>query len=85
MQDLLREATETHHLVFRIVDVPTMTGRRGTRRGSWSIPICRTFLGARPVELTWMLVQLNKEYNDQKPDEPWEAWYAPHLVAHFTT
>jgi len=32
-----------------------------------------------------MLVQLDKDYSDEKPDEPWEAWYAARLVAHFTS
>lgn len=31
-----------------------------------------------------MLVRLNKEYTENQPAEPWEAYYARGLLEHFT-
>jgi hypothetical protein len=44
-------------------------------------------LGVRlvPSELTWLLVQLDKDYSEAKSDERWEDWYAPRFVAHFVS
>ncbi|HWD43830.1 MAG TPA: hypothetical protein VHM23_09015 [Actinomycetota bacterium] len=35
-------------------------------------------LGAKVVrsELTWLLVRLDKEYSERRPDQRWEDWYA---------
>jgi hypothetical protein len=87
VQDLLHEAAETHHVVFRIVDgadddwASWYTG--------WLVDHSELpdVLGVRPVpsELTWMLVQLDRDYSERKPDEPWESWYASRLVAHFAS
>jgi hypothetical protein len=87
VQDLLHEAAETHHLVFRIVD--GADDDWASWYTTWLVDHSELpdVLGTRPVpsELTWMLVQLDKNYSDQKPAEPWEAWYAQRLVAHFTS
>jgi hypothetical protein len=87
VQELLHEAGETHHVVFRIVD--GADDDWASWYTSWLVDHSELpgVLGARPVpsELTWMLVQLNKDYSDTTPDEPWEAWYAPRLLAHFTS
>jgi hypothetical protein len=42
-------------------------------------------LGGRLVrsELTWLLVRLDKQYLERRPDEPWEDYYARELLAHF--
>ena len=34
-------------------------------------------------ELTWLLVQLGKDYAREQPSEPWPEWYAPRIVEHF--
>jgi hypothetical protein len=87
VQHLLHEAAETHHVVFRIVD--GADDDWASWYPTWLVDHSELpdVLGARPVpsELTWILVQLDKEYSDQKPAEPWEAWYAQRLVAHFTS
>jgi hypothetical protein len=43
-------------------------------------------LGAKVVrsELTWMLVRLDKEYTERRPDQRWEDYYAQELVRHFS-
>jgi hypothetical protein len=43
------------------------------------------FLGRRPVrsELTWLLVELDREYSRDKPSAGWEDFYAERLVQHF--
>ena len=40
--ELLHEAAETYHQVFRITDGLMTTGRPGTRSGSSHSPSCRT-------------------------------------------
>jgi hypothetical protein len=44
-----------------------------------------SLLGGRLVrsELTWLLVRLDKQYLERRPDEPWEDYYARELLAHF--
>ena len=43
-------------------------------------------VGTTPVrsELVYMLVRLDKEYNEQKPAGSWEGYYARALIEHFT-
>ena len=42
-------------------------------------------LGAKVVrsELTYLLVRLDNEYVDRRPDQRWEDYYARELVRHF--
>ena len=85
VRDLLHEAAETHHIVFRITD--------GTDDdwASWysdwltqhsELP---DVLARTPIrsELTAQLVALDREYTAAKPDQPWEQFYAERLVQHF--
>jgi hypothetical protein len=86
VQELLHEAAETHHVVFRIVD--GADDDWASWYTSWLVDRSELpeILGARPVpsELTWILVQLDKDYSREQPSDGWEEWYAPRLVAHFT-
>ena len=34
-------------------------------------------------ELTYLLVRLDKEYAERRPDQPWEEYYARGLLDHF--
>lgn len=85
VRDLLHEAGETHHIVFRLVN--GVDDDWASWYSEWLIDHSELpeILGRRPVrsELTWLLVQLDKEYVDGALDEPWESWYARRLVAHF--
>jgi hypothetical protein len=43
-------------------------------------------LGGKVVrsELTYMLVRLDMEYTERRPDERWEDYYARELIRHFS-
>jgi hypothetical protein len=64
VRDLLHEAGETHHIVFRLVD--GVDDDWASRYSEWLIAHSELpeILGKRPVrsELTWLLVQLDKDY-----------------------
>ena len=83
---LLHEASETHHRVFRIVD--GADDDWASWYADWLVSLSElpTLLGVKPVrsELTYLLVSLNKEYNTNLPDEPWEAYYARGIAGHFS-
>ena len=80
---LLQEAGETHHRVYRIVDGDDADW--ASWYADWLLGLSELpdILGAKPVrsELVWMLVQLGKDYAEQKPDTPWQEWYAERIVA----
>ena len=82
---LLREAAETHHTVYRIVDGDDPDW--ASWYADWLIHLSELpkALGATPVrsELVYMLVRLDKEYADRKPDESWDRNYARELLRHF--
>lgn len=83
--DLLHEAGEVHHVVYRITD--GADDDWATWYSDWlanhsELP---EILGRPPVrsELTWMLVQLDKDYTANNPGGRWEDWYADRVVQHF--
>jgi hypothetical protein len=85
--ELLDKAGETHHAVYRIVDGDDADW--ASWYSDWLVNLSGLpeLLGATPVrsELTWMLVQLGKDYEAAQPDEPWPQWFASRLVEHFGT
>ena len=84
--DLLHEASETHHQVFRI------TGGTDEDWASWyadwltKLSELPAILGDSLVrsEVVYLLVQLDKDYVVNSPEEPWEQYYATGFVAHFS-
>jgi hypothetical protein len=80
--DLLREAGETHHTVYRIVDGDDPDW--ASWYADWLLELPE-ILGAKPVrsELVWALVQLGKDYGAEQPGTDWQAWYAERLVERF--
>ena len=82
---LLHEAGETHHQVFRITE--GADDDWATWYSDWLVNHSELpeILGAAPVrsELTWMLVQLDKDYTAGLSEDRWEDWYAERLVSHF--
>jgi hypothetical protein len=72
--ELLHEAAETHHVVYRIVDGDD---------ADWllSLSELRQLLGATPVRshLVHALVQLDRDYTAEPREERWEDWYAREL------
>src|SRR4051794_22699335 len=83
--DLLHEAGETHHTVYRITDGDDPDW--ASWYADWLIRLSELpqILGTTPVrsELVWMLVQLDKDYPSAAADTPWPRWYAERLVEHF--
>jgi hypothetical protein len=86
VSQLLHEAGETHHGVFRITDGADEDW--ATWYSNWLVNLSElpVLLGTRPVrsELTYLLVGLDKDYTASPPGTPWEAYYARRIVEHFT-
>lgn len=84
--ELLHEAAETHHIVYRIVD--GADDDWASWYGDWLVRLSELpqLLGAPMVrsELVYLLVRLDKEYVEREPAEPWETYYARAIVEHFT-
>jgi hypothetical protein len=85
VSDLLHEAGETHHRVYRIVD--GADDDWASWYADWLINLSElpALLGTRPVrsELVYLLVSLDKQYAAEQPGEPWEAFYARRITEHF--
>jgi hypothetical protein len=86
VSELLHEAAETHHQVFRITD--GVDDDWASWYSNWLTTLSELpdLLAAKPVrsELTYMLVRLDKEYLERRPAQAWEGYYARALVDHFT-
>lgn len=82
---LLHEAGETHHIVYRIVDGNDPDW--ASWYADWLIRLSELpeVLKGAPVrsELVYMLVKLDREFNEGRPDESWERFYARRLIEHF--
>lgn len=85
ISNLLHEAAETHHRVFRIVD--GADDDWASWYADWLINLSElpALLKTKPVrsELVYLLVGLDKQYVADNPDEPWESYYASRLLDHF--
>ena len=86
LADLLHEAAETHHRVYRITDGEDTDW--ASWYASWLIDHSElpAQLGRTPVrsELVYLLVLLDKEVTEQLPSESWEQYYARRIAEHFT-
>jgi hypothetical protein len=83
--ELLHEAGETHHLVYRIVDGEDADWASWYADWLLNLSELPLILGTKPIrsELVWLLVSLDKEYTAQSPDVPWPQWYAERVLGHF--
>jgi hypothetical protein len=85
ISQLLREASETHHRVFRIVD--GADDDWASWYAWWLINLSElpAVLETPPVrsELIYLLVDLDKRYTAERPSEPWESYYARRILDHF--
>ena len=83
ISDLLHEAAETHHVVYRITD--GADDDWASWYSDWLIRLSELpdLLGRTPVrsELVSLLVALDREYGQSSPDERWEDFYARELLA----
>jgi hypothetical protein len=82
---LLHEAAETHHVVYRITEGNDPDW--ASWYADWLISLSElgSVLGVTPVrsELVYLLVQLDKEYTRKQPSESWERYYADGIINHF--
>ena len=80
--ELLHEAAETHHVVYRISDGDDSDW--ASWYADWLLKLSELpdLLGSPPVRshLVHALVQLDRDYTAERPDERWEDWYAARLV-----
>lgn len=80
--DLLHEAAETHHLVYRITDGDDPDW--ASWYADWLLHLSELpgVLGSRPVRshLVHALVQLDRDYAATAPEARWEDWYAERLA-----
>jgi hypothetical protein len=80
--ELLHEAAETHHIVYRIVDGADPDW--ASWYADWLLDHSELpeVLDHSPVRshLVHDLVDLDREYASQTRDERWEDWYARKLV-----
>jgi hypothetical protein len=83
--DLLHEAAETHHRVYRITDGEDPDW--ASWYADWLLRLSELpeLLAGTPVrsELVYLLVLLDSEYVEQRPTEAWESYYARRLIRHF--
>jgi hypothetical protein len=83
--DLLHEASETHHVVYRIVDGDDPDW--ASWYADWLLALSELpqLLGSAPVRshLVHALVQLDRDYAAEAREERWEDWYAERLLAEF--
>ena len=86
VSELLHEAAETHHTVFRITDGADEDW--ATWYSNWLVNLSELpqLLGTKPAgsELTYLLVRLDKEFAEKAPGGRWEDFYAAELVRHFS-
>jgi hypothetical protein len=84
--ELLHEAAETHHQVFRITD--GADDDWASWYANWLVTLSELpgLLGGKLIrsELTWRLVELDKQYTERRPDQAWEDYYAQELLRHFS-
>ena len=75
--ELLHEAAETHHQVFRITD--GADDDWASWYAEWLVTLSELpeLVGGKVVrsELTYMLVRLDKEYTERGLAERWEDYY----------
>ena len=79
--DLLREAAETHHRVYRITDGTDPDWASWYADWLLNLSELPQLLGSPPVRshLVHALVELDRDYTEAAPDERWEDWYADRL------
>ncbi|MCO6010370.1 hypothetical protein NE236_35940 [Actinoallomurus purpureus] len=85
VSDLLHEAGEIHHSVFRISDGADADW--ASWYADWLLRLSELpeLLGEEPVrsELVYLLVSLDRRYTADNPAEDWEEYYARGIVEHF--
>jgi hypothetical protein len=82
---LLREAAETHHVVFRIVDGTDPDW--ASWYSHWLVHLSELpeLVGSDlvPSEVTYLLVKLDREFTEAGHTDGWEEFYAHGFLKHF--
>ena len=83
--DVLHQAAETHHVVWRITDGDDPDW--ASWYADWLIDLSElpVLLGAKPIRshLVHALVQLDRDHTSSGATEPWEGAYARRLAEQF--
>jgi hypothetical protein len=81
LAELLHEAAETHHVVYRITDGDDPDWASWYADWLLNLSELPDLLGSKPVRshLVHALVQLDRDYTAEAPDARWEDWYAERL------
>ncbi len=82
---VLREAADLHHRVYRRTDGGDPDWPSWYAQWLAELSELPELLGRRPTrsELTWLLVELDREAAGQSAEEPWDQRYARRLADHF--
>jgi hypothetical protein len=85
--EVLHEAAETHHRVYRIVDGADEDWASWYSNWLTTLSELPDLLGSSPPrsEVTYLLVGADREFSERDPDEPWERFYARRIVEHFAS
>jgi hypothetical protein len=85
VSELLHEAAETHHIVYRITDGDDADWASWYSDWLTRLSELPQLLGKEPVrsELTHMLVSLDRQFTQEQPSGAWEDFYAQRLVERF--
>jgi hypothetical protein len=85
LADLLEEAAETHHHVYRITD--GADDDWASWYADWLLDLSELpqLLAVRPVRshLVHALVQLDRDHKSAEPNDPWPTYYARRLREQF--
>lgn len=86
ISELLHEAAETHHRVYRIVDGEDPDWASWYAEWLISHSELPEILGNRPVrsELIYELVGADRDYRASNPPRGWEGFYAERLLQRFS-
>jgi hypothetical protein len=85
ISELLHEAAETHHVVYRITDGDDPDWASWYADWLLSLSELPQLLPKPPVRshLVHALVELEREYGAETREERWEDWYARELLERF--
>ncbi|HZA19242.1 MAG TPA: hypothetical protein VE889_00180 [Actinomycetota bacterium] len=85
LSELLHEAAETHHVVYRITDGDDPDWASWYANWLLDLSEMTELLGTKPVrsELIYMLVKLDRDFTSEGVEGRWEDYYAAQLEQHF--
>ena len=83
ISELLHQAGETHHAVYRITDGADEDWASWYSNWLTTLSELPDLLGAKPVRshVTAILVRSEREFTEQKLEGSWEDYYAEQLVS----